>query len=179
MNGQYESLKNKLKKLLALAERGVQGEVENARKLLEKLCKEHGVSIEELLDENQEKYYRFNIGRNAIYKDLFAQCYSKVVQKVSLSYYQASRIHIKVKMTALQSVELTSLFEWHKANFDKDFEDMKNNILLAYCRKHHLYCDVKSDNDRELTEDERKRLIKIIYMQESLNDNCYCKLIER
>lgn len=45
MDGQYESLKNKLKKLLALAERGVQGEVENARKLLEKLCKEHGVSI--------------------------------------------------------------------------------------------------------------------------------------
>ena len=96
MDEQYESIKNKLKKLLALAERGVQGEAENARRLLEKLCKEYGISIEELLDENQVKYYRFNIGRNAIYKDLFVQCYCKVVQKVSLSYHQASRSQIEV-----------------------------------------------------------------------------------
>ena len=178
---EYESIKNKLKKLLALAEQGVQGEAENARRLLEKLCKEHGVSIEELLDENQLKYYRFDIGRNAIYKDLFTQCFCKVAQKVSLGYRQVSRSQIAVEMTALQYAELASLFEWHKANFNKDLEDMKKNILLAYCRKHHLYSDVKpdNDNDRELTEEERKRLLKIMYMQESLNDNQYHKLLEQ
>lgn len=74
MDEQYESIKNKLKKLLALAERGVQGEADNARKLLEKLCKEYGVSMEELLDENQLKRYYFDIGRNALYKDLFERC---------------------------------------------------------------------------------------------------------
>lgn len=51
MDEQYESIKNKLKKLLALAEQGVQGEADNARRLLEKLCKEYSVSIEELLQE--------------------------------------------------------------------------------------------------------------------------------
>lgn len=177
---EHESIKNKLKKLLALAERGVQGEAENARRLLEKLCKEYGVSIEELLDENQIKFYQFDIGRNALYKDLFVQCYSKVAQKVSLSYHRESRSQISVKMTALQYAELVSLFEWHKANFNKDLEDMKQNILLAYCRKHHLYSNVKSDNDndRELTADERKRLIKIMFMQEGLNDNQYHKLLK-
>lgn len=179
MDEQYESIKNKLKKLLALAERGVQGEAENARRLLEKLCKEYGISIEELLDENQMKFYRFDIGRNAIYKDLFVQCYCKVAQKGSLGYRQISRSQISVEMTALQYAELVSLFEWHKANFNKDLEDMKKNILLAYCRKHHLYSDVKPDNNRELTEDERKRLIKVLFMQESLNDNQYHKLLEQ
>lgn len=81
MDEQYESIKNKLKKLLALAEQDVQGEADNARRLLEKLCKEYSVSIEELLDENQLKRYCFDIGRNAIYKDLFVQCYCKVSQK--------------------------------------------------------------------------------------------------
>lgn len=176
---EYESIKSKLKKLLALAERGVQGEAENARKLFEKLCKEYGVSMEELLDENQVKYYRFDIGRNAIYKELFVQCYCKVVQKNSLSFWRASRSQIEVEMTAFQYAELMSLFEWHKANFNKDLEDMKQNILLAYCRKHHLYSDVKPDNDRELTADERERLIKIMFMQESLNDNQYHKLLEQ
>ena len=179
MDERYESIKNKLKKLLALAERGVQGEAENARRLLEKLCKEYDVSMEELLDENQIKFYQFDIGRNALYKDLFVQCYCKVAQKISVGCRQVSRSQIAVEMTALQYAELVSLFEWHKANFNKDLEDMKKNILLAYCRKHHLHSDVKPDNDRELTEDERKRLIKIMFMQESLNDNQYHKLLEQ
>lgn len=45
----YESLKAKLRKLAALAERGVGGEAENARRLMEQICREHGVSIDEIL----------------------------------------------------------------------------------------------------------------------------------
>ena len=88
---EYESIKNNLKKLLALAERGVQGEAENARRLLEKLCMEYGVSMDELLDENQVKYHFFEVGRNKIYLDLFAQCYYKVANADRLSYRQISR----------------------------------------------------------------------------------------
>ena len=88
---EYESIKNKLKKLLALAERGVQGEAENARRLLEKLCMEYGVSMDELLDENQVKYHFFEVGRNKIYLDLFSQCYYKVANADRLSYRQISR----------------------------------------------------------------------------------------
>lgn len=178
MDRQYESIKEKLKKLLALAERGVQGEAENARRLLEKLCKEYDVSIEELLDENQVKYHFFEVGRNKIYLDLFAQCYYKVTNKDRLSYKQISRSQIAVEMTAIQYTEMVSLFAWHKVNFDNDLEEMKKNILIAYCRKHHLYIDVDSNDSMELTDEEKERLIKIMFMQESLNDNQYHKLLE-
>lgn len=174
---EYESLKNKLKKLLALAERGVQGEADNARRLLEKLCKEHGVSIEELFDENQVRSYYFKVGRNKIYLELFAQCYYKVANRNRLSYIQLSGGKIAVEMTAIQHAEMVSLFAWHKANFDNDLEEMKRSILIAYCRKHHLYPDVDSSDSVELTEEEKKRFLKIIFMQESLNDNHYHKLI--
>ena len=82
-------------------------------------------------------------------------------------------------MTAIQYAEMVSLFAWHKANFDNDLEEMKRNILLAYCRKHHLYSNVDSDDCRELTAEEKERLLKIMYMQESLNDNKYHKLLEQ
>lgn len=165
MDKEYDSIKNKLKKLLALAERGVQGEAENARKLLEKLCKEYGVSIEDLLDENQKKYHFFEVGRNKIYLDLFAQCYYKVANTDRLSYKQISRSQIAVEMTAIQHAEMVSLFAWHKANFDKDLEEIKQNILLAYCRKHHLYSDVDSVESIELTAEEKNGLSK----------SCSCK----
>ena len=176
---EYESIKNKLKKLLALAEQGVQGEAENARRLLEKLCREYGVSMDELLDENQVKYHFFEVGRNKVYLDLFAQCYYKVANTDRLSYKQISRSQIAVEMTAIQYAEMASLFAWHKANFDNDLKEMKRNILIAYCRKHHLYSDVDSSDSMELTDEEKERLIKIMFMQESLNDNQYHKLLEQ
>lgn len=93
---EYESIKNKLKKLLALAERGMQGEAENARRLLEKLCKEYGVSMDELLDENQVKYHFFEVGRNKIYLDLFAQCYYKVANADFLiSKYPEAKLRLR------------------------------------------------------------------------------------
>ena len=176
---EYESIKNKLKKLLALAEQGVQGEAENARRLLEKLCREYGVSMDELLDENQVKYHFFEVGRNKVYLDLFAQCYYKVANTDRLSYKQISRSQIAVEMTAIQYAEMASLFAWHKANFDNDLEEMKRNILIAYCRKHHLYSDVDSSDSMELTDEEKERILKIMFMQESLNDNQYHKLLEQ
>ena len=176
---EYENIKNKLKKLLALAEQGVQGEAENARRLLEKLCREYGVSMDELLDENQVKYHFFEVGRNKVYLDLFAQCYYKVANKDRFSYKQISRSQIAVEMTAIQYAEMVSLFAWHKANFDNDLEEMKRNILIAYCRKHHLYSDVDSSDSMELTDEEKERILKIMFMQESLNDNQYHKLLEQ
>lgn len=176
---EYESIKNKLKKLLALSEQGVQGEAGNARRLLEKLCKEHGVSIEELMDENQVKPYQFDIGRDSFYKALFVQCYCKVTKKRFLEYHRESRSRISAEMTALQYAELVSLFEWHKANFNKDLEDMKRNILLAYCRKHRLHSDIKPEDKTgiELTREEKERLLKVMCIQETLGDSQYHKLL--
>ena len=176
---EQESIKNKLKKLLALSEQGVQGEAENARKLLEKLCEEYGVSIEDLLDENQTKFYQFDIGRDVLYRKIFVQCYCKVTNRQSLEYHQESRSRISVEMTALQYAELMALFEWHKTNFNKDLEDMKRNVLLAYCRKHRLRSDIKPDDETgiELTREEKERLLKVMCIQETLGDSQYHKLL--
>ena len=48
---QYESLKAKLKKLLTLSVRGEAGEADNARMILKKLCRQYGISINDLLDD--------------------------------------------------------------------------------------------------------------------------------
>lgn len=179
MEKEYESIKAKLKKTVGTRRTRGAGRSRECRILLEKLCKEYGIRIDELLDENQVKYYFFDVGRNKTQVDLFSQCYYKVANASRMSYKQVSRSRIAVEMTAIQYAELVSLFEWHKANFNKDLEDMKHNILIAYCRKHHLYGDIDSDDSRELTAEEKKRLVKILFMQESLNDNQYHKLLEQ
>lgn len=178
-NKQYESLKEKLKKLQALAERGWQGEAENARRLLEKLCRQYGISLEEILDDSQVKRYTFTVGRKKMYVTLFVQCYAKVTNHRSMSYHQLSRSEIRIELTALQYAELKNLYEWHKANLERDLEDIKKTVVDAYVMKHALFREKRSDKETELTPEDIVYLKKMLKMQNILNDNHYQKLLEK
>ena len=60
-NKDFDSLKDKLKKLKALAERGCGGESENARRLLERLCAANGIDLGLLDDETKKRRYWFHV----------------------------------------------------------------------------------------------------------------------
>lgn len=184
MNGneKYESLKTKLRKLAALAERGVGGEAENARRLMEQICREHGVSLDDVLNVEERKLYRFEIGRRKIDLNLFMQCYAKVTGERRLSYKQPNRSTILVELTAYQYAEISSLFEWHKANFKRDVENLMETLFTAYVDKHNLYrtrSDDEPDEELSLSPEDIRRIMAAAALRDSLNDNTYCKLIER
>ena len=172
----FESLKAKLKKLQALAERGCGGEALNAQRLLERLCAANGIDLGQLNDEEKKSRYTFNIGCNSVFKTLFAQCYCKVTNSLRMSYRQETRSKISLELTQVDYAELKGLFEWHKANFEKELEDLKDAALTAYCQKHCLFPD-KTD-DRHLTEADWERLRKAMKMEGLLNDKTYQHLIE-
>lgn len=175
----YESLKDKIKKLQALAERGYKGEADNARRLVEKLCNEYGVTLEQVLCENEVKRYTFEIGRNRIFINLFCHCYAKVTGKSQMKYYSQSRSIVSVELTAFQYAELKGLYEWHKANFERDLEELKQNVFEAYINKHDLFSGERSNKEPEpLTKERLNHIWKIIRLSESLNDNSYLKMIE-
>lgn len=49
-----ERITDKLRKLLALAERGCGGEAENAKRLLEAQLRRYGMTLEDLLNEGKK-----------------------------------------------------------------------------------------------------------------------------
>lgn len=172
----FESLKDKLKKLKALAERGCGGEAENAQRLLECLCAANGIDLGQLNDEEKKSRYTFNIGCNSVFKTLFAQCCCKVTNSLRISYRQETRSKISVELTQVDYAEVKGLFEWHKANFEKELEALRDAALTAYCQKHCLFPD--KTNDRPLTEADWERIRKAMKMEGLLNDKTYQHLIE-
>lgn len=178
---EYENLQSKLKKLLALAEQGVGGEAVNARRLLEKLCEQHGISIEELLDRETKHRYTFEIGRSKEMMQIFVRCLAKVVDIKNMTYTQPTRSSISVKVTALQRAEILSLFNWHKSNFTQELEEFKSNFLSAYIGKHDLYFEQGEVNNRsseELTEEDIARIRRVCAMREAMSNHSYYKQLE-
>lgn len=183
-SNQYESIKQKLLKLQKLAEQGYRGEADAAKRAIERLCAQYGITLEEVLCVEQPKRYEFEIGRYKYMLTLFNQCYGVVTGIGKLRYYKRSRNKIAVDLTPLQYAELSSLFEWHKANFLKDLAAMQDTILEAYVNKHNIFRTL-SDEERaerdareeELTPAKLRRLQAILAMQSELGDNTYHKML--
>lgn len=180
----FESIKSKLRKLQALAEKGYNGEAEAAKRLLDKLCKQYGVSLEDILDREKKNCYRFEIGKGKIWLDLFMQCYVNVTGSKELQYIRESSSIIRgVELTAYQFAEISNLFFWHKANLKKDFEKTQRLVFEAYVQKHRIFRDRSNDPKDAEEEQESKpidlaRLRAILAMMDNLNDNHYHKMIE-
>ncbi|MCM1318763.1 MAG: hypothetical protein NC217_00040 [Muribaculaceae bacterium] len=177
----YESIKTKLKKLLALAERGEGGEARNARILLDRQCEHYGISVDALLDTEKKKFYKFNIGARKIDITLFTQCYCSLKDEKQLPYRLLSKSVIVVELTAYEFAELRSMFEWHKANFKKDLEQTIDALMLSYCDKHDLSSKGSQHEDlaKPLTKEDILRIKRAMAMRDNLNDNHYRKMIER
>lgn len=184
-NNQYESIKQKLLKLHALAEKGYKGEAEAAKRAIERLCAQYGITLEEVLSVEEPKRYEFEIGRYKYMLTLFVQCYGVVTGIGELSYFKRSRNKIAVDLTPLQYAELSSLFEWHKANFLKDLAAMQDTIVEAYVNKHNIFRTLSEEEQAErdargleLTPAKLHRLAAILAMQSELGDNRYHKQLE-
>lgn len=178
----YESLRTKLRKLATLAERGDGGEAANARRLMEQICREYGISLDNVLNIEEVRRYQFEIGRRKVDLDLFMQCYSKVTGKAQMSYRKESRSAISCELTAYQYAEISSMFIWHKENFRRDTENLMDTLFISYCRKHSLFSERTGDEPEEeyqLTPEDIRRLFAAEAIRGTLNDNFYCKLIER
>lgn len=171
-NEQYESLKKKLRKLQALAEQGCRGEAENARRAIERICEQYGLRLEDVLDIDTKHRYTFEIGRAKEMMNLFIRCLSAVCDTTDMGYWKPTRSSIKVELTALQYAEVASLFDWHKANYNRELEEFKNSFMSAYIGKHNLFFD------EELTEEDIERIRRVWKMREAMSDNTYHKQLE-
>lgn len=177
---QFESLKSKLQKLQALAERGYNGEAVNARRAIERICQQYGVRVEDVLDIETKHRYTFEIGRGKDMMNLFLRCLSMICDTTEMTYSQPTRSSIRIELTALQYADISSLFNWHKTNYQHEFDEFKRTFLSAYVGKHSLFFDSEKNGnrDREITVEDIERLRRMWKMQDAMSDNAYHKQLE-
>lgn len=138
----------KIRKLQALAERGVGGEATNAKILLSALCEKYGID-ESKLDEEEKQWYEFEM-RTSVQK-LFLQLYVSIygtteryLKEVELWKRGRKKI-VKCKFTRAEYIEFSQLWEWHRKNYLAERKRMRELFKITYFDKFKMYASETCD----------------------------------
>lgn len=150
-----------LKKIKALAERGVGGERENAEALLARLMEKYDVSEEEL-SENTRKRHDFEFhGKEE--KKLLRQ----VIYKVTGGYayelrYNDSGRKVKTQLggdcTPAEKVEIEFLFDFYKRLWERE----RDAFLGAFIQKHKLFSMREDAPTQEISRAEAEKMAALM-----------------
>jgi len=139
----------KLRKLLALAERGVGGEKDNARRMLDKLLARHGMTVDDLSDERREIRW-FPTGNNYD-RLLAAQIMGKVCNTLTPGIYTSKKRpkQVGVEVTLSEAIE----FEIHYDTLRKALTEHFQDAFSAFVQANRLFpTDPSIESEPSLSE---------------------------
>lgn len=163
----------RIKKLQALAERGVGGEKDTAAAMLQKMLEKNGIySLEELETEERE-YTLFSYkGRHEI--KLLRQCMYKVMgAKSDRTTYRTAgtRQKIGIYCTKAQRIEIELEFEFYRNVF---YEEL-STFMDAFVQAQRIF---PADAPRGRFDEFNERDMKIAFMAEGIDKRTRVAMIE-
>lgn len=143
-----EKVQAKLRKLQALAERGVGGEKVNAQRMLDKLLARHGITVEDLSNERRET--RWFPAANRFDRNLALQIMSKICDSstVDLWVSKARPKQIGVDVTPAEAIE----FELHYDALRKALAECFKDAFVAFVQANRLFPSTRVGDYAEPTD---------------------------
>lgn len=162
-----------VKKLKALAERGIGGEKVNAEEQLKKLIEKYNINLSDL-DEPILQYRIFKFDE----KDEF---HKKFVRQIILSviglkeFYYSGLIHNNwaVEIDDIQFIEISEKLDFYWPIFKSDLEI----FYTAFVQKNELTVDVDEDKIPKFTDEELEKLHKAFRLMQNMQKHEFKKLL--
>lgn len=155
-----ETLRDKLRKVLALAQSGQAGERIAAQAILDKLLLVNGLTLADIQDDKVEKTW-FKIGREPEMKSLINQIYCQVTNKNEIKYFEYKN-EIAYEVTKVQAAEIRELYSVYSPALRKELGKARELALDAFIQKNKIFSDATDDSEpRELSTDELQRILAV------------------
>lgn len=169
-----ESVKNLIRKIYELTQRGVGGEADAARRKLDLLLVKYGVTLDDVLGD-AVKTYEFHF-RNEWDESLMTQLYYAVTQDREKKIWQYSRAGKKVArkigldLTAEQYVDFQEQLKHYRAAWKKE----QARLFAAFCHQHNLLRPADSNAaDRKYSDEEIREHLRMKQMMRGLNEKSF------
>lgn len=142
----HDALIAKLQKLLALAQRGEDGEAVNARDLLEKMLEKYGIDEASLTDIRTLRYSTENEDERGLLSVVASYALQIPTGEVEASVIVDSDLHgCDLKLTGEQHGLVYSLYEYHRMGLARSIQ---RNQEANASRGDALRAEIKALNDR-------------------------------
>lgn len=169
-----------LKKIKALADRGVDGERESAQTLLARLMEQYGISETDLEEERRETaWFRYS---QETERRLLNQIIYMVTGRSGFgcvgSYSGRKRKETGVNCTAAERLEIEANYKFFKVAMEAELEI----FYTAFSSKNHLFPSedkVKPKSIKDLTPEEREKVLKAGLMMEGMERHTLRKATPR
>ena len=174
-----EKIIDKLKKLLALAERGEAGEAQNARRILENELRKHNLTLEDLASDKRKNYvfpYKDKDERRLLVQILVNVCGSKS-EAFNESTYNSKKKRLYAYLTDMEYIDVSNMYDFHRKHLRKEKERFLKDLFSAYVNKHNIFDkdpSERTNSDEEVNWDEIRR---ILHLAEGMEDVQYHKAI--
>lgn len=170
------------KKIKALAEKGIDGEKQNAEKLLQSLMKKHNISIEDLENEKIEMFY-FKIesySHDLEFRILNQLCgmfelkvYGKFTAKLIREYKLPGNYGIDCSKAVYLEIKAMHDFYCHRMKKRLD------EFFHAFCIKNDLLVPEKESNSyKQLTKEEKQTWLNALNISRTLESDFFKKQIK-
>lgn len=172
---------DRLKKLLALAERGEQGEADNARRMLEAELRRHGLTLDDIRSERKSTRvlkYCSNEGLQLIIQ-IILNYSGSTSEAFKEARYNARKREIYIELSDMEYVDISNMCDFFKAQYRKERKRLLHDMIMAFVQKHSLYDSTpqeRPDNDREFDWD---KLMRILAISSTMEDVTFRKQISK
>lgn len=172
-----ETLRDKLRKVLALAQSGQAGERIAAQAILDKLLLVNGLTLADIQDDKVEKTW-FKIGREPEMKDLINQIYFRVTNNTEVKYYTYKN-EIAYEVTKVQAAEIRELYSVYAPALRKELAKARKIAVNAFFCKNNICSDMSGDYDpKKLSSDELQRIVAVAAYAAHMKETPVHKQIE-
>jgi hypothetical protein len=166
-----ENIKDKLRKIKALADRGVAGEAVAAKAQLEKLLTKYDVKFEDLFDDKLIRR-KFNVKISE--RQLFVQTLASIIgnRYRELGFYGRKKTELYIALTDVEFIDIEQKWIFHKRQFNKEVKKAIDNLKTAYYHKHRLFnIDSTSDADKSsaMTMEEYIEIMSLMKILENVS----------
>ena len=161
-----------LNKLKALAERGVGGEAVNAKRLMEKLMKDHGITAEQMeAPDIQSHGIRCQIKYTKLLRQIV---YATIGERVNLFRSKAPGWMI-IDCTSAEFIEISAKFRLYKKHYEAELEV----FYLAFLQANNIFPPGIKKSRRELSKEELEMIDRAGEMAEGVKRVSYHKQLSK
>lgn len=176
MTTERERLLEKVKRIQALAERGIGGEKDSAAALLDRLMKQYGISEAEIAEERREiAWFRY---KTPLERKLLNQVIYTVTGRIPYGcvgrYTGRTRKQIGIECTAAERLEIEISFEFYNAALQQELE----RFYSAFLHKNGIFPANAIDELPEAPEPDVEEARRISMMMAGMDEHTRRKMLE-